>query len=129
MRLFLWMVLKLLKVLVLATGILTLLLIAACSPFVWLPDLFTGERVVDSVNIGRGETVSLVQEFVGDGYLTRLRHQRSAGTAYFVCDGDGPKAWFCALKHRPSDGDVVFNYEGKDFYYCYRVAQLFSYRK
>ena len=84
---------KLLKVCI-AVVCLICGLFAFVSIWVWIPDLFRHEIVLDRVETSSGDVLLITQEFVGDGYDTKFYHTNKLGRAWLSgFDGDARKAW------------------------------------
>lgn len=86
------------------------------SAVLWLPDLVSpgAIHVISLVTLANRETVELTQQWVGDGYLTGVRHSRNDGsTLYCVGDGDFPRAFRCHTLISTNSGFVEFRFSGK----------------
>lgn len=93
---------------------------------VWLPDALRQKIVIDSLTIEGEGRIELTQEWVGDGYLTLIRHTNPRGRIWeFVIDGDAAKAW--SGKVRSQSGECVrVDALGQRYYYFYLTHAVLS---
>ena len=92
-------------------------LCALASIYVWIPDLFKGEIILDRVETPSGDVLQITQEFVGDGYDTRFYHTNRLGREWHSgFDGDARKEWRGKIEIR-ADGKVSIAVSRKHFIY------------
>jgi hypothetical protein len=97
------------------------------SAVIWLPDLVSpdSEHVIARCAIDSGESFELTQRWVGDGYLTGVRHRSRGGTSVFaVGDGDAARAFRCRVLVSTNDSCVTFHFSGKQWRYYWRLHSL-----
>src|SRR5262245_3614790 len=90
------------------------------SAVLWLPDLISlgAEIVIERCALTNRETVELTQQWVGDGYLTGIRHNRSDGSRLFtVGDGDAARVLRCRSTVVTNSGFIRFQFSGKEWRY------------
>ncbi len=105
-----------------------LLLVSYClSAVVWLPDLISSgaEHVIGQAANDRGESFELIQRWVGDGYLTGVRHRMLDGKSVFaIGDGDAARAFRCKISMNHDGSFVVFEFSGKKWLYYWPSRSL-----
>lgn len=97
------------------------------SAVIWLPDLVSpdSEHVISRCAIDSGESFELTQRWVGDGYLTAVRHRSGGGTSVVaVGDGDAARAFRCRVSVSTKDSCVTFQFSGKRWRYYWRLHSL-----
>jgi len=97
------------------------------SAILWLPDLISPDasRVIGRCTLTNGETVELTQRWVGDGYLTGVRHHRVDGSSVFaVGDGDAARAFRCNVSVSTDDSSVTFRFSGRQWRYHWSLHSL-----
>ncbi len=97
------------------------------SAVIWLPDLVSpdAEHVIARCDIDSGESFELTQRWVGDGYLTGVRHRSRDGTSVFaVGDGDAARAFRGRVSVNSNDSFVTFQFSGKQWRYYWRLHSL-----
>jgi hypothetical protein len=84
----------------------------------WLPDILTRRTVVlDQTSTSNGDVVELVQSWIGDGYLTELRHTNRSGRAWrLVIDGDAMKDWTGRIQTL-TEGSIAIHVAGEQISY------------
>ena len=118
----------LLAVSALSRGVLigVFVLAAVATRYVWLPDVISRkEKVVAGLTLGNGQRVELTQTWMGDGYLTRVRH-RTSSNSYFrvVGDFDTAKVWSCSVSHNTNFAAVDFRFGKRHWRYYYNLQAL-----
>ena len=101
------------------TLICILLLGAAISPVVWLPDVFGGRSIlVSRVEVsGKGE-VELMQSWGLDGYMTFVRHEIWSGTWISAMgDPDRGKIWRSESFWDETNACAVFRFGSEEWRY------------
>jgi hypothetical protein len=97
------------------------------SAVIWLPDLISpdSERVIARCTIDTGDSIELTQRWVGDGYLTGVRHRSRDGSSVFaVGDGDAFRAFRCTTSVSTNDSSVTFRFSGKQWRYYWQLRSL-----
>lgn len=80
--------------------------------FVWLPDVFTGQKRVVATLAAKSGDVIVVRQWWNrvDFYTVELRHiDQNKKSYYCVIDADSPKWWTCKLRMGASGVDVIHN--------------------
>lgn len=93
---------------------------------VWPIDIISNrEIIVCEIQVRPTETVQLTQLWVGDGYLTRIKHKSSGPVSvkYAVGDPDAAKLWRC--KATIVSNYVQFKFSGRLWRYDYGAKTLF----
>jgi hypothetical protein len=105
---------------------ITVALVVALSRVVWVPDIITRrEVIVARVNVRDAECVELIQQWAGDGYLTRVRHRFPSGMVlHAVGDPDGFKIWRARMDHQATSGCVRIHFKGEEWRYYYDLQSL-----
>ena len=110
--------------------IVIFILVALCfllSAVVWLPDLASpdAEHIIGRCVLQDGQSVELTQRWVGDGYLTGVRHRLRDGTSVFaVGDGDAARAFGWTMSVRANNNFVTFRFGAKQWRYDWRAHSL-----
>jgi hypothetical protein len=97
------------------------------SAVIWLPDLLSpdAEHVIAQCATDSGDSFELTQRWVGDGYLTGVRHRSRDGNSVFaVGDGDAFRAFGCTTCVSTNDSSVTFRFNGKQWRYYWRLRSL-----
>ena len=108
-------------------GFVTIVLLACLgSLVVWPPDVISGREVtVARVAIRDGEYIQLSQTWVGDGYLTQIRHGFPSGIVFqTVGDPDSRKAWAARIQINTNAAFARIRFNRKDWRYYYNSQSL-----
>jgi len=100
--------------------------LALLSAFAWFPDILSSrEVVVARVSVGENGAIDLTQRWVGDGYLTQVRHTLRSGEVLRVTgDPDAAKVWRARLELMTNSASVRIRFRGHDWGYYYLLQEL-----
>ena len=90
------------------------------------PDVISGkEVVVERCAIPNGESIELVQIWVGDGYMTTVRHNIGGGPPLVIVGNpDTTKVWAASMQLEPASAFVRICFGKKDWKYYYNSHSL-----